>query len=232
MLHKILGFLLPDRLHKAARENDIRHMRNLIARGTDVNGLDKAGTTPLFHTADKGSVEAAKLLLDNGANINHAVPQGGMPLHSALFKQHTELSLFLIDNGADIRHPTVPGVTPLHMAVLGGMDVVAKRLLDEGADVHALTAKGQSPLLFALLGLAMRKTDDPACLRLLFAAGADPRVGEPPESGMLAHLSGETVDVLREELEALAARTRDAELRRYALRSLEAMRQSLEEAAG
>lgn len=38
-------------LHKAAAENDVATIRELIAGGADVNQADEDGLTPLFHAA-------------------------------------------------------------------------------------------------------------------------------------------------------------------------------------
>ena len=217
MLNRLLRHLLPERLHKAARDGDLSRMRNHIAAGWDVNAADKQGATPLFHTANKGMVEAAKLLLDSGADVNHRAARGGMPLHSALLGQHADLAFFLMDNGADIHGATDPGVTPLHVAVLGGLEAVADRLIREGADVNAVTASGQSVLMFALLGLNAGKTDDPACLRMLLATGADPETGSALAEGIML-FNDEVRELFGEELKTAAAGPRGEKLRQLVRR--------------
>lgn len=215
MLGKLLQHLLPDRLHKAAQEGDVRRMRAIVNGGFDVNLPDKQGATPIFYTAGTGTIEGARLLLDHGADLNHRAASGGMPLHSALLQQQTDLALFLMDNGADIRAATDPGATPLHIAALGGLNLVVSRLLREGVDINAVTERGQSPLLFALLGLHSEKTDDPACVRVLLAAGADPRAGESLAKNAV-NFRDEVKDLFRAELEKLADSAADADLCRFA----------------
>ena len=215
MLRKLLSLFGPKKLHIAAQEGDVQKMRKLINNGADVNAVGPQKATPLFFTANTGSVEAARLLLNNGADINFAIPEGGTALHSALLKGHADLALFLIDKGADIHKATYTNVQPLHVAALSGLPLVVRRLIQEGADIHAVTAKEQNPLLLALLGFGTGKTDDPACVRMLFRAGCDPRKGNMLEEGLLDYISESAQALLREELESLIKRAGDDDLRRY-----------------
>ena len=124
---------LAGNLHRAAQLNEIDRMREYIAKGADVNAKDRIGVTPLFYTANDGSVEAARLLLKHGADILHTVPGGGTVLHSALLKEHEDLALFFIDQGANVNQATVAGVTPLHMAAQSGLRAVVARLLNRSS---------------------------------------------------------------------------------------------------
>lgn len=222
----LVRHLLPERLHKAVQEADVRRVRSLIAKGCDVNGPDRHGGSPLFYTASKGSVDCARILLNNGADVNFRAPEGGMPLHSALLKQHSDLALFLMDNGADIHSATTPGVTPLHVASLSGMSTVLERLIREGADVNAVTKLGQSAIMFALLGLNAGTSDNPVCVRMLFAAGADPRAGTALEESLM-HFKEEIRDIFLAEIKLLAKHGEDEELRLFARRLSDVMREAV-----
>lgn len=223
MLRKALQYVGGHKLHKAAQLDNIPRMRMLIAQGADVNETGPEGATPLFFTASLGSVQAAKLLLDNGADVNRAIPEGGTALHSALLKHHADLSQFLIDNGADIHKATTAGVTPLHLAALGNLTPILGRLLRAGADIRAVTAQGQGLIYCAMAGMTLQNSDDPACLRLLFASGADPRIGSATLVENMDGFSAPALDALRTELENLAKTTRDEELRTFSTNLLSAM---------
>lgn len=212
LLSQIFG---KDKLHKAAQKGDFARMRKHIAKGADVNAPGPQGATPLFFTANTGSVEAAKLLLDHGAKVNHTLPEGGQPLHSALLQRHLDLSLFLLDNGADIHKATVAGVRPLHLAALAGLTPVLGRLLREGADMHALTTQGQTVLYCALAGMSLNNSNDAGCVRMLFASGVDPRIGAAVMEENMEGFSDAAKLALRRELETLAGTTQDEAMRRF-----------------
>jgi len=213
MLQKLFLYIGGNRLHKAAQVGDVARMRKLIAKGADVNAIGPQGSTPLFLTANTGTVEGAKLLLDNGANINHTIPEGGQALHSALLKRHTDLAHLLLDRGADIDKPTSAGVTPLHLAALSGLTAIMGRLIRSGANIHALTEQGQSAIYCAMAHMTLSQTNDASGLRMLFAAGVDPRKGAEVVEENMAGFSDAAKSALRNELETLAKNTDDAELR-------------------
>lgn len=223
MLRKVLQYFGGHKLHKAAQLDNIPRMRTLIAQGADVNETGPEGATPLFFTASLGSVQGAKLLLDNGADINRAIPEGGTALHSALLKHHADLSQFLIDKGANIHKATTAGVTPLHLAALGNLTPILGRLLRAGANIRAVTSQGQGLIYCAMAGMTLQNSDDPACLKLLFAAGADPRIGSATLVENMDGFSAPAVATLRTELENLAKTTQDEELRTFTTNLLSAM---------
>lgn len=223
MLSKLFYYIGGNLLHKAAQKGDLPRMRKLIDKGADVNAVGPQKASPLYFAANSGSVEAAKLLLDHGADLHYTIPEGGSSLHSALLKQHLDLSLFLIDKGADIHKATTAGVTPLHLAALSGLTPALGRMLREGADIHTLTAQGQSAIYCALAGMSLRKSDDAACLSMLFASGADPRTGSTVVEDNFAGFSDAAKQALRKELENIAEKTRDEDLRQFALRTISAM---------
>lgn len=223
LLKKLFYYIGSDKLHKATQAGDVKRMRSLIQRGADVNALGPQKATPLFFAANIGSVEAAKLLLANGASINHAFQEGGTALHSALMRQHEDLSHFLIDSGANIHKKTDSGVTPLHLAALSGLYAVLGRLLRAGADIHALTREGQGAVYCVLAGMTLRQSEDATCLRMLFDAGVDPRIGADVLEDNMVGFSEKSKQALRKELETLVAASGDPELKLFANRMTAAM---------
>lgn len=218
MLRKLFRRYFTKRLWSAARKGDVATMRACIANGADIGGPGGRAMPPLFLCARVGSIEGLQLLSDNGANIHHTFAEGGTVLHTALLSRQAELALYLIDHGADIHKATITGVTPMHLAALGGLTDVLRRLLKDGVNMHALTREGQSAIYCALAGLSLNATQDPSCLRLLFAAGADPRVGGQVLEENMSAFTESANAFLREQLEALAARSEDQDLRNFARR--------------
>ena len=65
----------------------------LIAKGADVNAVNKYGDNSLMHASNNCHSNIAKLLINNGADVN-AVSQEG---HTALMFANAEISKLLID---------------------------------------------------------------------------------------------------------------------------------------
>ena len=74
----------------ATKKNDVALVKQLIGRGTNVNGVDGVGRTALWWAAAKGFVECSKVLLEANADVNKASNFGWTPLHGALCYGHAE----------------------------------------------------------------------------------------------------------------------------------------------
>ena len=98
-----------------------------------------------------------------------------MPLLAeACWLGETELARQLLSAQADIEAKTSKGSTPLALAVMGGHSETAGLLLARGAKVDAPAAEGLSALHWTA-----GQGSDPEMLKLLLAAGADPRRATP-----------------------------------------------------
>ena len=148
---KLLLRAMTSTLHEAAQTGQVDKVRQLIAKGEDVNGLDKHQTTPLFWAALSQDQDVAKVLVAAGANINAVGPNGTTPLYNALHKNNTPLALWLIEQGANVHACDANGNTMLHLAAMFTNKEVAKVLLEKGLDVNAISAKGFSPLALSVL---------------------------------------------------------------------------------
>lgn len=98
-------------------------------------------------------------------------PQGRTPLHQAAVEGAVSEVLALIESGAELGAVDKAGATPLHLACQQGNFEVATTLLDAGAPVDVRDAFGNTPLWRAAFGF---QGGDPALIRALLAAGADP----------------------------------------------------------
>lgn len=59
---------LNEELIAAARKSNVEAVKNLLAKGADVNAKTEYGATPLFFACDRGNLEIVKLLLAAGAD--------------------------------------------------------------------------------------------------------------------------------------------------------------------
>ena len=178
MFKKLLLKLVVNNLHRAAQAGDTNSLRAFIAKGQDVNGLDKNNTTPLFWAAFSKDLEVARTLVQHGANVNHIGPGGTTPLYNALHKKNEELAFWLLEQGANPLAADTNGNTMLHLACMQDMDSVATVLLKKGADANALNASGQSPLTLNILNqqklsIEVKRHVSGSCILQLLEAGAD-----------------------------------------------------------
>jgi ankyrin repeat protein len=63
-------------LFEAAREGNLEEIKQLIAKGVDVNVKDNEGWTALMDAAGKGHVACVRMLLDAGADVNAKTDYG------------------------------------------------------------------------------------------------------------------------------------------------------------
>ncbi|CAH1796968.1 unnamed protein product [Owenia fusiformis] len=94
-------------MHEAAKRGNISFMKDCIKNKVSVNGLDKAGNTPLHWAAHGGHIDCMKLLLAAG-NIQLDVQNkiGDTALHSCAWKGHASAVQLLLEKGArlDLRN--------------------------------------------------------------------------------------------------------------------------------
>lgn len=113
------------------------------------------------------------------------------PLWIAISIRKEELAILLLDNGADPNAGEYRNISPLHFAVQGRLAKLVQALVAAGADVNARAPQTAQPIKGAdefLSGhrsfyvvpvgatpfLVAAQVHDPAIMRALLAAGADP----------------------------------------------------------
>ena len=179
-------------IHFAAREGDVESIQELLAAGVDVNILTQ--------------VPGATNRVSNFLGISKTIGAFGYtPLLVAVVRGQVDTALWLLDHGADPNNEAA-GLTPLHWAstqwesftanpvygFVGPMSGIpdrqaklrlVKALLAHGANVNLrmtmpqpsfaggyLDAKGATPFLLAA------SANDLEMMRILLAAGADPKI--------------------------------------------------------
>jgi len=193
-------------IHFAARVGDLESVKLLLAAGVDVNiltetesgtnrvtnqlGIAKTigtiGYTPMLVAVVRGRVELALYLLDHGADPN-ILAAGYTPLHwaSSQWESFTANPVYGFDD-------PMSGI-PDRQAKLR----LVKALLAHGANVNArmtkpqpsfaggyLDATGATPFLLAA------SANDLEMMRLLLAAGADPKILTATKASAIMAASG------------------------------------------
>jgi ankyrin repeat protein len=174
------GELPPATLLQALNRVDLEGIKDLLAKGADVNAKDDDGGTPLLIAVTLGNKEIAALLIANGADVNAKDPRGTTPLHGAALRGHKEIVKLLIAKGADVNAKSVDGFTSLHRVVGRGHKEIVELLIANGADVNAKGNYGLTPLLLAAL------QGHKEVAELLIAKGADvnAKVASGPKQGL------------------------------------------------
>jgi len=126
-------------IQDAAKEGNIKAIKQHIAAGTDVNAKGDAESTPLHWAANGGHKEIAELFIANGADVNAKSENGVTPLHMTFVYGHKEVAELLIAKGADVNAKGDGGLTPLHFAIGGDGNhkKIVELLIAKGADMNA-----------------------------------------------------------------------------------------------
>jgi ankyrin repeat protein len=199
-------------LHFAARVGDLESAQLLLAAGTDINIRSQPAAFEKPASSGAGSYTGGGGRV-GGPSYEATVSAGSTPLLVATMRAQVPFALFLLERGAD-PNASDAGMTPLHWAVAtweGGeanpvfgftdaMSGIPQRqaklqlveaLLARGANPNApMTqrppgfAGGHTDVIGATPFLLASAAADIDMLRLLLAAGADPKV--PTKSNMTA----------------------------------------------
>jgi hypothetical protein len=186
----------------AVLHGDLRLLRELIARGIDLNHRH-GGLTPLLAaTRDSwhGRPEAVMTLLANGADPRVADAEGNTPLHHAARSTDAAVAALLLDAGAQVDALNREGFSALGIACASGNWRLARFLIEHGARPEP--AEGQPALLAAAAG-----EDDPAGVQLLLRhkARVDAR-GQGQRTALMQAAASGNAEVIGVLLEAGADR--------------------------
>mgnify|MGYP002639819312 CR=1 FL=1 len=167
-----------DEMSKKIYKNDIEGVKELLARGIDVNirGVTR-GTTPLMVACSiEGTYEIIELLISKGADVNIKETQGGRtPLMLASHNSKKAVEI-LLEKGAEVNVIGTDGMTAFIQSIFGILSgsvttEVCDLLLEKGADVNSQLAGpdaiGWTALMFAT---SNEKLD---LVKYLISKGAD-----------------------------------------------------------
>ena len=148
-------------LLSAVLARDTAEVHRLAAVGTDLNGPDENGRTPLSWAVSRESGDVVALLLRLGADPAAADHAGVTPLHLAA---DTTTAAALLAHGAGLEARDAVGKTPLWVAAVDGHAEVAAFLVRRGANARTRDGTGASPLHWSRW---------PAAAAVLLNAGAN-----------------------------------------------------------
>ena len=124
---------------------DMALIRDLIAKGANIESVSERNATPLSIAVDDRELELARLLIESGANVNPS--QGSRsPLDIAALNRQVDLAALLLDHGAFVTVRDERRSTPLLKAALSGSVEIVELLIAHGADVNAADKYGYTAL--------------------------------------------------------------------------------------
>jgi cytohesin len=142
---------LDNELADAAFICDLARVRDLLARGADVDARNDEGRPPLVSAVLGGSLPLLELLLAHGADVDARDPHGWTPLHFAAQEVLPEMAARLLARGADANAQDDEGNTPLARAIFfaRGRHAIIDLLRKHGAKDDVPNLAGETPRALA-----------------------------------------------------------------------------------
>jgi hypothetical protein len=164
-----VAFIRPaDPLVKAAFEDDLKAVKELLVLGADANVVDKdADTTALAQAVEHSDKEMVEALLGAGADVNLRDNNGRAALMALDEDTPADIARSLLSYGAKVNLKDDDGDTALIHAAGRVRTEVLRVLIEAGAKVNARDKDGQT----ALMGAAQEGLAEN--VRALVLAGAD-----------------------------------------------------------
>ena len=186
----------------AAAEGHPEVVDVLLKGGAKASSVSMSGFTPLVFAVQKGDAKSVLSLLTAGADVNYSVPSGQSVLEIAVNGGKNQVADVLLAQGANVNSADKLGTTPLHVAAQAGNVELLKKLLAKGADPNARTSKAAPEAKGAAAGpfrgppgeltplhLAAKANHEDV-MRLLVAAGADPKLKAQDGTTLLMSAAG------------------------------------------
>ena len=133
----------------AAEHRNHALVKELLAKGADVNTAQVDGMTALHWAVYNDDAEMAGLLVRSRANVNATNRYGVPPLSIACTNGNATLVRLLLDAGANANASLPGGETVLMTAARVGNLEAVKALLARGANPNAQERRDQTALMFA-----------------------------------------------------------------------------------
>jgi ankyrin repeat protein len=136
-------------LADAAEQRNRALVRELLAKGADVDAAQVDGMTALHWAVNNDDAETAGLLVKSRANVNATNRYGVPPLFVACTNGNATLVRLLLDAGANANASLPGGETVLMTAARVGNLEAVKALLARGANPNAQERRDQTALMWA-----------------------------------------------------------------------------------
>jgi ankyrin repeat protein len=150
----------------AVRNNWVEVASVLLQFYPNPNDADSDGKRAIYHCAERGHEECAKLLYDYDVCLDSPGPKEFVLLHAAVRNHHVGMVKLLLDTKLlEINETDDGDLTPLMHAVKSKARDVTELLLQANAKIEAKNAKGETALFYALESEEM--------LKILIENGAD-----------------------------------------------------------
>lgn len=192
-----------DELFEAVGKNDVEKVKELIARGVDVNAREKGDNTyPMHWAAAAGSIEIVRLLADAGGDVigsgdDHELEVIGWATcwYGCDDDAHRAVADFLLSRGA--RHHIFSAIA------IDSADEVRRIVASDPSAINKRMSRNenhQTPLQFAV------RMNRPDMVALLMQLGADPLAVDGDGQTAPAYATSKNVD--RPVMEAIHRMTK------------------------
>lgn len=104
-------------VHSAINYKGLAKVKQLLARGANINEKDERGKTPLHRAAENGYYELADYFIDNGASISETDNIERTPLHLAVETGDLKMVTLFLDKGMSAYEVDKLGRTMLQIAL-------------------------------------------------------------------------------------------------------------------
>ncbi|HKP70925.1 MAG TPA: ankyrin repeat domain-containing protein [Pyrinomonadaceae bacterium] len=177
-------------LTPAVAQNDFAKVRELLARGEDVNRPEVDGATPIFKAVENNNLEMVRMLLNAGANATVVEYEKYTVLMMLDEDSPLEMVELLLKEGVDVNAFNEDGDTALIRAADSVKPEVLLALLRAGANINAQNNEGRSALMNAA------NDDKLENVRTLILNGADVNLRDNDGDNAWDYASEEAVEEL------------------------------------